>query len=83
MTRRSLFQLLAGAPLAAFCGSGMPAAADGELRVQLGPGRYTIAPGGGISVFANGVRIEGCTFQGCAVGIASPAEPDAASSPIA
>lgn len=70
MTRQRLLQLLAGAPLAAVPCRITPAAGDGEMRLHLGPGRYTIGAGGGISVFDHGVRIEGCSFEGCSVRIA-------------
>lgn len=74
MTREGLLQLLAGAPLMAFCGRGEPATPDGDMLLHLGPGRYTIGAGGGISVLNHAIRIEGCTFEASTIETADLAE---------
>lgn len=78
MTRQGLLQLLAGAPLVAFSAQLARVAGDGELCLHLGPGRYTIAPGGSVAVFEHAIRIEGCTFEGCTVRIADSVQSEPA-----
>ncbi len=68
MIRQQLLQLLGAAPLAVLAGRNAPP--DRELRLYLGPGSYIIGERGGIWVSNDGVRIEGCTFEGCTVRVA-------------
>lgn len=69
MTRRSLLSGLWKAPLVALGAVAVARAEDPDKIMVIGPGKYTIAPGGGIRIAgASHVRIEGCTFEGCIIG---------------
>jgi hypothetical protein len=72
MTRQGLLQLLGAAPLAVPLGCLTKVVEDGRHRLYLGPGTYSIGPGGGMWFSDRGVRIEGCTFDGCRVEITTP-----------
>ena len=69
MTRRKLFSGLLSAPVVALFGAATTRADPDEARsLVLGPGKYTIAPGGRIHIpDGSGVRIEGCTFENCVI----------------
>jgi len=67
MTRSTLVQLIALAPVAAVFGRIKPAGRDATMSLYLGPGRYIIGERGGIWVSGHAVRIEGCTFDGSKV----------------
>jgi hypothetical protein len=72
--RQGLLQLLGAAPLASLLGRPTKAVEDRRIRLHLGPGTYSIGPGGGMWFSEHGVRIEGCTFDGCRVEITTPEE---------
>lgn len=65
MTRQTLLSSLLVAPFAALVGAKASGREIGDAdTVILGPGRYTVAQGGGIRIAgASNVRIEGCTFE--------------------
>lgn len=67
MTRRALFLALLSIPVAAAAGPPETRAnTEGERSFILGPGRYTIAPGGGIRISgASDVHIQGCSIERC------------------
>lgn len=69
MTRRTLFFGLLSAPVAALLGMAAAEAEPKQKRLLVvGPGRYTIAPSGGIFITgASSLRIEGCTFENCVI----------------
>ena len=65
MTRKSLLSGLWKAPLVALGAVAVARAEDPDKTMVIGPGKYTIAHGGGIRIAgASHVRIEGCTFEG-------------------
>lgn len=69
MTRKSLLSGLWKAPLVALGAVAAARAEDPDKTMVIGPGKYTIAPGGGIKIVgASHVRIEGCMFEGCTIG---------------
>lgn len=74
MTRQGLLHLLTAAPLAVLARPVAPARDTDRMLLRLGPGKYTIGAGGGICVSAASVQIEGCTFEGCTVGIADSSD---------
>jgi hypothetical protein len=64
MTRKSLLSGLWKAPLIAL-GAVAAARAEDPETMTIGPGRYTIASGGGIKIVgASEVRMDGCTIEG-------------------
>jgi hypothetical protein len=64
MTRKSLLSGLWKAPLVALGAIATARAEDSDKTMIIGPGTYTIAQGGGISIVgASDVRIEGCTME--------------------
>lgn len=68
MTRKSLLSGLWKAPLVALGAVAAARAEDPDKIMIIGPGKYTIAPGGGIKIVgASDVRIEGCTMEACTV----------------
>ena len=73
MSRKALLALLGAAPLAPFSRTAQTGP-SAKAQLYLGPGRYTVAEGGGIRVSGSGVRIEGCTFENCTVEIVDPAD---------
>jgi hypothetical protein len=69
MTRRTLFSGLVSVPFGALVGAAAAKAdAKDERLVVFGPGKYSIAPGGGIRITgASDVHIEGCTLENCVI----------------
>ncbi len=69
MTRRTLFSALLSMPVGAVVSVATAKADSKEERlVVLGPGKYTIAPGGGIRISdQSGIHIEGCIFENCVI----------------
>lgn len=67
MTRRAVFSGLLSIPIAAAAVAAAARADTQEDRlVIIGPGKYTIAPGGGIRITgASDVHIQGCTIERC------------------
>lgn len=64
LTRRSLLSALCKVPVVALSAIATARADDPGNTITIGPGRYTIAPGGGIKIAgASSCRFERCHIE--------------------